>query len=135
LPDVDVDGHSADLLREWKGMAEAAAYLELRGMRVVPDLRATLRELEANMPDLIAEMRQDIEGNPFCREFVLHSRTWSINVDPNNAVFGYTFQDHPHLRQKIRVLENHGLVTDISYGNLDRFIMSEEFADYLLCRE
>jgi hypothetical protein len=83
------------------------------------------------MPDLFAEMRADLAAKPFCREFVLCGNRWSVNTDPNNPVLAYYFEDHPELRQKIRVLENHGLVTDISYNNLGRFSMSEELADYL----
>ena len=83
------------------------------------------------MPALFAEMRADLEPKPFCREFVLCGKRWSVNSDPNNAVFAYYFEDHPELRQKIRVLENHGLGTEITYNNLTRFSISEELADYL----
>jgi hypothetical protein len=131
LPDVDVSGYSSELLREWKYRAEATAFLELRGLRVVPDRRPLFRTLESEMPNLFAEMRAYLEAKPFCREFVLCGKRWSVNADPNNPVLAYYFEDHPELRQKIRVLENHGLVTEITYNNLDRFSMSEDLVDYL----
>jgi hypothetical protein len=95
-----------------EAVAEATALLELRGLRVVPDKRPLFRALESEMPDLFAEMRADLAAKPFCREFVLCGNRWSVNTNPNNPVLAYYFEDHPELRQKIRVLENHGLVTD-----------------------
>jgi hypothetical protein len=131
LVDSDVAAYPEATLREWKQLAEATALLELKGLRVVPDKRGLLRKLEAELPDLFAEMRSDLKDNPFIREFILKGKGWGYNADPNNPVLAYYFENHPHLRQKVRVLENHGLVQDITFNNVDRFQMSEELAEYL----
>jgi|1186.fasta_scaffold157875_1 hypothetical protein len=80
-------------------------------------------------------MRSDLKENPFTREFILMERGWSYGYDPNNPIFTYYFEDHPHLRQKMRVLENHGFVQDIKFNDMDRFQMSELLADYLKSSE
>lgn len=54
LVDSDASGHSVNLLKEWKQTAEAAAYLELRGYKIVPDDAAVWEKIEKSMPDLIA---------------------------------------------------------------------------------
>jgi hypothetical protein len=131
LVDSDVTMYSEAILQDWKEIAEATALLELKGLRVVPDNRAMLRKLEDEMPDLLAEMRSDLGENPFAREFILMQRSWSYNGDPNNPVLVYFFNDHPQLRQKVRVLENYGLVQNITYNNVDRFLISEELANHL----
>ena len=82
------------------------------------------------MSDLFAEMRADFKENPFCREFILRPRN-AVYSAGNNQVVGYYFEEHPALRQKVRILENHGLVQDITYNNVDRFTMSEELVEYL----
>ena len=97
----------------------------------VPDRRGLLKGLEADMPELFAEMRDDLRDNPFCREFVLLIRGVIYNSEPNNPVFAYYFSEHAHLKQKVRILENNGLLQDITYTNTDRFRMSEELVDYL----
>ena len=80
-------------------------------------------------------MRSDVRQNPFIREFILKGKGWIYNADPNNPVLAYCFEDHPHLLQKVRMLENSGLVQDITFTNVDRFRMSEELADYLKSNE
>ena len=55
----------------------------------------------------------------------------TYNSDPNNPIFSYNFDDHENLTGKLTVLENHGLVTEITYNNAKRYTMSEEFVAYL----
>lgn len=90
-----------------------------------------LEGLEEQMPELFAEMRQDLSQSPFIREFVAMKKSWSYNSDPNNPIFFYYFDDHENLTGKLTVLENHGLVTEITYNNVKRYTMSEEFVAYL----
>jgi hypothetical protein len=80
-------------------------------------------------------MRSDLKENSFIREFILKGKGWGYNADPHNPVFAYYFERHPHLRQKVLVLENYGLVQDITVTNVARFQMSEELADYLKSNE
>jgi hypothetical protein len=88
-------------------------------------------DLENKLPDLFAEMRKDLKQNPFVREFVLLGKDWVYNYDPNKPVLHYVFEDHLNLRDKLRMLEHYKLVREITYNNVDRFIFSEEFVDYL----
>jgi F-box protein 11 len=61
---------------------------------------SVMQKVEAMMPELFKEMRADIKQNPLQREFVLLSRKWSYNADPNNQILVYYFEEHEHLRQK-----------------------------------
>jgi len=88
-------------------------------------------QLEKQLPELFAEMRQDLKQHPLMREFVLLGKHWIYNPDPNKPVFHYVFEEHEHLRDKIRILENYKLVRDIKFNNVDRFVFTEEFVRYL----
>ncbi len=180
LIDADPTGYPDELLRDWKGVAEATALLELKGMRVVKDNRVLLVKIESDLPDLLEEMRSDLKEHPFHREFILLKRGWAYTrmrparliqslvfagLDPaiqsldqsvkdwmprssrgmtwvgigatwyynagGQVTLSYYFEDHQDLRQKIRILENHGLVQNITHTNVERFSISEELADYL----
>ncbi len=87
--------------------------------------------LEEMIPELLAEMKQDLSEHPYAREFVILSRNWSYNADPNKITLVYYFEDHPDLRNKLRILENYGLITEITYNNTERFVISEALAKYL----
>ncbi len=88
--------------------------------------------LESMMPDLLTEMRSDLAGHPLGREFVILKKTWSYWEKGNELV--YYFEDHPDLRDKLLILQNYGLIRDITYNNVDRYIISEDFAQYLLAK-
>jgi hypothetical protein len=47
-----------------------------------------------------------------------------------NELF-YFFDDHDELLSKLQILENLGLVHEITYNNTKRFIFDEDLADYL----
>jgi len=87
--------------------------------------------LEQQLPALLAEMRKDLKENPFAREFVLLGKHWMYNPDPNKPVLNYVFEEHPHLRDKLRMLEQYNLIQEITFNKVDRFIFSEEFVSYL----
>lgn len=56
---------------------------------------------------------------------------WIYNSDPNNEILHYFFEKHSFLRNKLRILENYGLVCEITYNDVLRFVISEELATYL----
>lgn len=93
--------------------------------------RGRIAKLEEKMPELFNEMRNDLMAHPFVREFVLLERGWIYNSDPNKVIFCYFFDDHDNLRGKLQVLENYGLVREITFNNVVRFIIEESLADYL----
>lgn len=74
-------------------------------------------------------MQADIKNDPLQREFFLKHRSLTYNIPGPHVA--YIYDDHPNLRQKIRILENYGLLTDITDTSVERFLISEEFADYL----
>lgn len=131
LVDADEYGFAPEQLRDWKDLAEATAAIELRGLRVVPDQTGVLARLEADLPELFAEMREDLKGLPHCREFVLLHERSSYNGSPYDPILSYGINKHHNLRQKVRILENYGFVTNITHNNVPRFSMSEEFVEYL----
>lgn len=104
LVDVDVASHSTEQLREWKTLAEMRAYLGIRGFAIV--VSRSFQKLEEKMPILVAEMRSDIRGGPFVREFVILSKGWSYNGDPQNPAFSYYFEDHEDLKPMLKVMQN-----------------------------
>ena len=127
---ADEEGYPVEILEEWKKIAEKTAFLELRGLMVVKDNRALLERIESEMPDLIAEMRNDLMEHPLHRDFILIGKRWHYS-SREAVVLSYYFEDHRDLRQKVRILENHGFVTDITHTNVEKFTMSEELVDYL----
>jgi len=87
-------------------------------------------KVEKLIPDLLAEMKSDLIDHRLFREFVLLEKGWVYNYPGDYLV--YYFEDHPELRNKVRILENHGLVKDVKYNNVARYVMSEELAERLL---
>lgn len=131
LIDSDPSRYTAQLLQGWKRVAEQTALAELESR---PGLNTALNDprftkAERLVPKLLAEMRQDVARNPLSREFVLLKRNWSYWSKGHELV--YYYDDHPGLDNQMRVLQNLGLIEEITYNNVDRFVMCEELADYL----
>jgi hypothetical protein len=130
LVDNDAVRYSVDGLRAWKVLAEAAAARDLeQRLSRFPDRSAVFQRAERLMGALLAEMRQDLTGTPLRREFVVLKRSWSYWAKGNELF--YYYDDHPDLEDKLRILENEGLVREITYNNTKRYLLSEELADYL----
>lgn len=83
------------------------------------------------MPELLAEMRADLTKHPLVREFILLKRRWVYNPDPNKTVFVYYFDEHPGLSNKVELLENCGLVCDIAFNEVQRYLFTEQFVELL----
>ena len=129
LIDVDPGSFSVQTLHDWKQLAEATAYLELRGFDVVQS--RSFSKLEALMPDLISEMRADLAGKPFTREIISFSKKWSYNGS-DKSIFTYYKEDHEHLSNKLDICVSYGAIFNITFNSVDRFKISEDFAEYLL---
>jgi hypothetical protein len=129
LVDVDIASHSIDQLREWKTLSEMRAYLGIRGFSIV--VSRSFQRLEGKMPRLIAEMRCDICKEPFIREFVVISKDWMYNNDPNNPIFSYFFEDRDNLKPMLKVMQNYDAIIETTYNNTDRFEFTEDFVEYL----
>jgi hypothetical protein len=88
-------------------------------------------KLEAAMPELLSEMREDLSKNPLTRVFSLRKRKLSY-TETTDPEFIYYYEDHDQLRSsKVRILENVGLIHEITSGNVERFVMTEKLVDYL----
>jgi hypothetical protein len=83
------------------------------------------------MPRLLDEMRQDIQKFPLCREFVVLQKAW-VYCYPDYRIFMYYYDEHDELDNKLRILQNVGLIRDSrGTSNVAHFVMQEKFADYL----
>ena len=92
-----------------------------------------VEKIESMMPELLVEMKQDLNEHPLRREFILLERIATYHGGAD--ILMYYFDDHDELKNKMRILENLDLVMEITYNNTDRYVMSEEFVDYLLDKE
>ena len=130
LVDNDRERYTVEELRGWKERAETTAARELeQRLRRFPDRSAVFERMERLMPGLIAEMRQDLAGYPLRRELVVLNRGCLYWAKGNELA--YYYDDHADLDDKLRILENEGLVQEITYNNTKRFVLLEELADYL----
>ena len=92
---------------------------------------AVLERLDQLMPELFAEMREDLKKTPLCREFIVMSSQAMYVGGDNKQVLVYYYESHDDLTNKIGVLVNTGAVMDITYTNVDRYMMSEGLVSYL----
>lgn len=132
MVDNDPSRYTIKILKNWKTTAESAALNEVEGNTplISPQVNNDhYQKIERLMPDLISEMKNDLSEQPLKREFVLLSKKWMYWASGNELV--YYFEEHADLKSKIRILENFGLVYDISFNKVDRYNITEEFADYL----
>jgi hypothetical protein len=130
LVDNDPIRYGADVLRQWKVLAEKSATRELEYRRSIDtDSDRVFIELERIMPDLLAEMRKDLTEYPLSREFVVLEKGWSYWASGHELA--YYFEDHPQLENKLRILLNHGLIQDVTHTSVSRYVISEKFARYL----
>ena len=107
-----------------KVIAIISGYLELASRE------APYKKVQSMMPELIAEMSDDLRRDPLVREFFLASRSWTMNT-PNREFIYYT-EDHENLSNKLQILENYGFVLDVTTGNSKKYRMMEDFVEYLL---
>jgi len=89
---------------------------------------ARFRELQDLMPDLLAEMRQDLKGDDtgLITEFaILPSR--NVIFSSSKARFAYFEDKHAHLTNKLDILEERGFILDVTTGNAPIYRFTEEF--------
>lgn len=134
LVDNDECEYTPNYLRQWKSQAEQQALKEIERPRESLEQgrsaeSAVFARLEQQMPDLLAEMRNDLVQYPLSREFVLLKRSWTYWARGEELM--YYFDDHPQLKNQVMILENCGLVTDVTRTSVDRYRMSEDFVECL----
>ncbi len=85
--------------------------------------------IERTMPDLLREMREDFGKCPVVRELIImDSKDELYN---GRGVLVYYRSVHPDLDGMFQVLENIGIVQNITHNNTGRYRVSEAFARYL----
>ena len=120
LIDNDELRYSVTKVREWKARAEAIAARNLERRSGPPPEK--FARLERLMPELLEEMRDDLKVNPFMREFVVYKK--GLAFWNGGTAFEYTSTDEPTLLSKVQIIENVGLVRDITNNNVKRYRMS-----------
>lgn len=118
------------VLEGWKRAAERAAAVALtQGRSSNSTSQSGHAKIEQLMPVLLEEMREDLLHNPTTREFVILRRGWVYNS--MGLYLAYYLDEHDDLEGKLQILVNLGLIQEITYNNVRRFIFKEEFVDYL----
>ena len=102
-----------------------------QGSSVGEESADVLDTLENQVSELFSEMREDLAKHPCAREFIILKTGSGYNPDPNKVTLVYYFDDHLDLRNKLRILENHGLIEEITFNNTERFVMTEALVGYL----
>ena len=92
--------------------------------------RVFFRRIESLMPEFFAEMRADLKSFPMKREFILMPKLAMYTAGQKEPL-SYHYEDHEDLADKVGLLVNEGVVTDITYNNVDRYVMSETLVEYL----
>jgi hypothetical protein len=85
---------------------------------------------EQLMPAFLMEMRIDLAANPLRREFVVLKKGWSYNSGGEDFT-AYFYEEHPQLDGMLQILQNLGLIGDVTRTNVKRFRFMEELVDYL----
>jgi hypothetical protein len=129
LIDNDPLKYTIELLKEWKLEAEKETELELNNISTELE-SINYYKIFKLMPDLINEMIDDIRNNPLFREFILKKRGWVYNYG-GRKILEYYYDDHEDLDAKMRLLENNGLIEDITYNNIQRYVLTENFVEIL----
>lgn len=108
-----------------------AGYQAARQLSGRPD--QTFAEIAEQMPELLAEMKRDLqtEEGKFVREFFVLERSHCLGGSEKPR-FIYYEDDHPNLRGKLDILENHGYVIDVTPKNAPIYRMTEEFVRQIL---
>jgi hypothetical protein len=130
LIDSDPAYYTPEVVRAWRTLAEASSRRDLEQRRD-PRADEPFRRLERDMPALLAEMREDLQRTPLAREFILFKKGWSYNNWMERLILFYFYDDHPDLDSKIQIMENVGAIRDIAFNDVKRYVMLEEFVDYL----
>jgi hypothetical protein len=128
--------HHLGLIIDLNG-SETIFHLSSAGRSAVKQIREQIAgfekpdysEIERLMPDLLRKMKADYTNHPLCREIIV------MDSERNNyngsGVFIYYRSTHPDLDSMLQILENHEFLQNITYNNVDRYRVAEQFARYL----
>lgn len=126
LVDNDPDFYDEGIPQFWKSLAEKVAAKELEQGRPLNPDAVMFARLEELMPDLLKEMREDLKSDPSSREFILFKTNWHYNSDTPYLV--YYYENYPDLDNYMHILENNGLIRDIQFNSVKRYVINERLA-------
>lgn len=127
--DDDEATYTAALLREWKETAEHMAALEARGYAVRKAQR--FADLERKIPHLLAEIRQDLLESPLVRQIILLSKRF-MYTPGTTPFFVYYYETHDKLDSMLTIMQHYGAAYDISFNDVPRYNLTEEFVSFLV---
>lgn len=133
LIDSDSTRYNIAILQKWKRDAEYETDLELTNAKIARNSEK-YDEVFKLMPNLINEMTVDIKNHLLYREFILFKKGLTYN-SVGRMYLVYYYDDHENLDEKMILLENIGLIRDITYNNTKRYILTEDFVEILKNRE
>lgn len=98
----------------------------------VPARKPAFDELCEIMPGLLIEMKKDLSEDTtrLIREFVLLP-VRGVIFNSTKRRFFYVESEHPDLKNKVDLLEQHGFVVDVTPRNTPIYRMTEEFVRLL----
>lgn len=82
------------------------------------------------MPELIAEMAQDMRDHPVWRECIAEKQG-SVWIQGKVEYFFYETARHAEVHRKMQVLTNAGYLEDKSHGSVHHYMMLEPFVKLL----
>lgn len=139
-PSIEVPGYMGDL-RRISSIAEMREYFEntpLPEAVKIPTTRIelvpaqTAAKIIRLMPELLAEMQCDVksEGNELVREFVMLPNR-NVAFSSTKRRFYYFENEHRDLKNKVDILQQFGLVRDVTPKRAPIYRMNEKFVDWL----
>lgn len=105
------------------------AALEARGYAVRKARR--FADLERKLPNLLAEIRQDLSEDPLVRQIILLSKRF-MYTPGRTPYFVYYYEAHEKLDSMLTVMQHYGAVYDISFNDVPRYNLTEEFVSFLV---
>lgn len=139
-PSIDVPGYMGDLrrisdieeMREYFENTPLPEAVEIPTTRIELVPAQTVAKIIGSMPDLLTEMQCDLkgEGNELVREFVILPNR-NVVFSSIKARFYYFENEHRDLRNRVDILEQLGLVYDVTSKNTPIYRMNEQFVDWL----
>lgn len=105
------------------------AALEARGYAVRKARR--FADLERKLPNLLAEIRQDLSEDPLVRQIILLSKRfmYTPGITP---YFVYYYEAHEKSDSMLKIMQHYGAVYDISFNDMPRYNLTEEFVSFLV---
>lgn len=85
------------------------------------------KKLERKMPDLMAEIREDLDTSPMFRDaFVIEK---GVSLWASEGSFVYEDDGENDYFSKFKILETSGYIYDVTPGNAQKYRFSEEFVE------